>query len=49
MSRNEGEAPLSVERINLNFRRRFPLILQTESSECGLACLAMMLNWWQQH
>lgn len=46
MSRNEGEAPLSVEGMNLNFRRRFPLILQTESSECGLACLAMMLNWY---
>lgn len=34
-----------TERLDLRFRRRFPLILQTESAECGLACLAMVAGW----
>lgn len=31
--------------LNWTGRRRLPLIRQTESAECGLACLAMMANW----
>ena len=27
------------------WRRRVPLVLQTEAAECGLACLAMVLAW----
>ncbi len=28
----------------MRFKRRIPLILQAENTECGLACLAMVLN-----
>ena len=31
--------------LNLGFSTRVPLILQSESSECGLACLAMVANY----
>lgn len=31
--------------LNWTGRRRLPLIRQTESAECGLACLAMMACW----
>ncbi|WP_058970096.1 peptidase domain-containing ABC transporter [Type-D symbiont of Plautia stali] len=31
-----------ISRLDLGLRRRVPLIHQTESSECGLACLAMI-------
>ncbi|MGG8235176.1 peptidase domain-containing ABC transporter [Klebsiella aerogenes] len=31
--------------INWTGRRKLPLIRQTESAECGLACLAMMASW----
>ena len=30
---------------NLSFRRRLPVIFQTEAAECGLACLAMVANY----
>ena len=26
--------------------QRLPLVLQTESAECGLACLAMVSSYW---
>ena len=29
-------------RLNLGFGRQLPMVLQTEASECGLACLAMV-------
>jgi ATP-binding cassette, subfamily B, bacterial CvaB/MchF/RaxB len=32
-----------LDRLNLGLGRRIPVVLQTESSECGLACLAMVL------
>lgn len=31
-----------LDQIDLRLRHRVPLIHQTESSECGLACLAMI-------
>ncbi|HFT1963392.1 TPA: peptidase domain-containing ABC transporter [Enterobacter ludwigii] len=31
-----------VEKLDLKLRRRVPVVHQTESSECGLACLAMV-------
>lgn len=31
--------------VNFNGRRRLPLILQTEATECGLACLAMVAGY----
>lgn len=35
-----------LQRLNLGFRRRTPVVLQTEASECGLACLTMLLGHW---
>lgn len=34
-----------VNNLNFGFARKVPLILQSESSECGLACLAMVANY----
>ena len=34
-----------VSRLQFGFSRRIPLIRQTESAECGLACLAMILGF----
>lgn len=31
------------------FERRFPIVLQTESTECGLACVAMLANYYGHH
>jgi ATP-binding cassette subfamily B protein RaxB len=31
------------------FEPRFPTILQTESTECGLACVAMLANYYGHH
>lgn len=31
--------------VALQWRRRLPLLLQTEATECGLACLAMILGY----
>ncbi|EOS94029.1 microcin H47 secretion ATP-binding protein [Erwinia tracheiphila PSU-1] len=47
----ENKDPMSwiTDRLDLSFRRRFPLILQTESAECGLACLAMIIRWFGQN
>jgi ATP-binding cassette subfamily B protein RaxB len=35
----------TVERLNLGWGRRTPMILQTEASECGLASLAMVASY----
>jgi ATP-binding cassette subfamily B protein RaxB len=35
----------AVERLNLGWGRRTPMILQTEASECGLASLAMVASY----
>lgn len=32
--------------LNFGFRRRVPVVLQTEAAECGLACLAMLLAYY---
>ncbi|MBL8288045.1 MAG: peptidase domain-containing ABC transporter [Rubrivivax sp.] len=37
-------APLH-ERLALGWRRRLPMVLQTEAAECGLACLAMLAGY----
>lgn len=34
-----------LERLALGFGRRLPVILQTEATECGLACLAMVAHY----
>ncbi|MDW5499262.1 peptidase domain-containing ABC transporter [Pseudomonas lundensis] len=34
-----------TEMINWSWRKRLPLIRQTESAECGVACLAMIAGW----
>lgn len=33
------------EQLHFSLRRRVPVILQTEATECGLACLAMVAGW----
>lgn len=38
-----------LDAISLRMRRRLPLILQTEVTECGLACLAMIAGYHGQH
>ncbi|SAQ55567.1 peptidase domain-containing ABC transporter [Klebsiella oxytoca] len=35
-----------LHKIDLGFKSRFPMIHQTESSECGLACLAMICGYY---
>lgn len=40
---SSASEPLSA-RLEWGFGRRMPVILQTEASECGLACLAMLLG-----
>ncbi len=34
-----------IERLNLGWGRRLPLVLQTEAAECGLACLTMVAGY----
>jgi len=34
-----------VQKLNFSFTRKVPQILQVESSECGLACLAMVCSY----
>ncbi|CAI2161177.1 RTX-I toxin determinant B [Serratia fonticola] len=34
-----------IENLNFQWRRRLPLIRQTEAAECGVACLAMIAGW----
>ncbi|WP_229215683.1 peptidase domain-containing ABC transporter [Duganella sp. CY15W] len=36
---------LDLSKLNLSFRKRLPVVLQSESAECGLACLAMVLGY----
>lgn len=39
-----------VNRINFGFgKRKLPVIIQAESSECGLACLGMIANFYGYH
>ncbi|WGE41430.1 peptidase domain-containing ABC transporter [Actinobacillus equuli] len=35
-----------LDSLNFNFKRKTPVILQTETSECGLACIAMILGYY---
>ena len=34
-----------LDNVNLGFRRRLPMLLQTEAAECGLACIAMIASY----
>lgn len=34
-----------LNQLSFGFGRKLPIILQTEASECGLACLAMVSNY----
>ncbi len=34
-----------LDGLRIGFRRRLPLILQTEAAECGMACLAMITSY----
>lgn len=36
---------MTIERLQFRGRRRLPVILQNESGECGLACLAMVASF----
>lgn len=35
-----------VNKLSLNSKKNVPVILQSEASECGLACLAMIFNYY---
>ncbi|SUC47172.1 ABC-type bacteriocin/lantibiotic exporters, contain an N-terminal double-glycine peptidase domain [Providencia stuartii] len=35
-----------LDRLDLKFKRRIPNIIQSESSECGLACIAMICRYY---
>lgn len=37
------------ENISLGFGHKLPVILQTENSECGLACIAMITHYYGYH
>lgn len=38
-----------IKQLKFDFRRRIPVILQTETAECGLACLVMMLGYYDKN
>ena len=38
-----------LSRLDLGFRRRVPMIHQSEAAECGLACVAMIAGYHGQH
>src|SRR6266404_3778517 len=41
-----GQVTMSIlERLNLGWGGRLPMVLQTEASECGLACLVMVTQY----
>ncbi len=35
-----------IDQLDLGLRRRLPMLHQTESAECGLACLAMVCSYY---
>ncbi len=36
-------------KLNFKFKKKLPLILQSENSECGVACLAMIAGYYGNH
>lgn len=38
-----------LEKVSFGFGARLPVILQTEATECGLACLAMIASYHRHH
>lgn len=43
---NSGRFKSIINQLDLRLRRRVPVVHQTESSECGLACLAMICGFY---
>lgn len=43
---NAPTLPRPENLLNLNSNSRLPVIIQTEASECGLACLAMISGYY---
>ena len=39
---SNGNVRRMINQLDMRWRRRVPVIHQTETSECGLACLAMI-------
>ena len=35
-----------LDKISFNINRNIPTILQTEATECGLACIAMIVHYY---
>lgn len=46
---NESTLQNALKRLNFSFRRQVPQILQSEASECGLACIAMVSSYYGAH
>lgn len=38
-----------LKSLNFSFQRRLPVIQQSQATECGLACVAMVLNYYKYH
>lgn len=34
-----------INKLNFSLFKKIPVVLQTEAAECGLACLAMPMNY----
>lgn len=43
---NNGKFTALLDSLDIHLRQRFPIVHQTESSECGLACLAMICGYY---
>ncbi|WP_250879547.1 cysteine peptidase family C39 domain-containing protein, partial [Escherichia coli] len=48
---NNATSPLNtlLNKLEIGLRRRIPVVHQTESSECGLACLSMICGHYGRH
>ncbi|MBW8140139.1 hypothetical protein JBO09_28025, partial [Pseudomonas sp. PAMC 26818] len=40
-----NNSQLESKKLQFGWRRRLPMLLQTEATECGLACLAMIASY----
>lgn len=48
-SNSDTQAPWYIETLTFGFGRRIPEVLQTETAECGLACLTMISCYYQKY